>query len=257
MNPSNESNTASSSECASAASFESRKERLDFGSLSTSALEWPTSFDLHHEARAHRAHVLGKMIKSAIRGLGAFARQAFMRYRRRRRAVAMYDMLRALDDRTLHDLGFDRSELTSVAAEYSGEAAPTRVGAVWLLGQSPVDVTSIDAAEPSASASTGSPRENEERAVRREASVPRIAVGLTAVAMMAMTLGATVIVPQRLEAGTRGTDPRLAVKDSAPGSSAARSVATIALDAGSDEDAAPEPCVRTGKNTRDYQAPQD
>ena len=40
--------------------------------------------------------------------------------------------LRELDDRTLHDLGFDRSEITSVAAEVSGRAEPARMRALLM-----------------------------------------------------------------------------------------------------------------------------
>ncbi|HSV17533.1 MAG TPA: DUF1127 domain-containing protein [Casimicrobiaceae bacterium] len=44
------------------------------------------------------------------------------RRRRSRDARAVYDALRQLDDRALHDLGFDRSELTSVAREATAGA---------------------------------------------------------------------------------------------------------------------------------------
>ena len=57
---------------------------------------------------------------------GAVAR-AWQRYRRRRDARAIYMALSDLDDRTLRDLGFHRSEIGSVAAEATGEAEPTRV----------------------------------------------------------------------------------------------------------------------------------
>ena len=48
------------------------------------------------------------------------------RQRRWRDARAVYDALRQLDDRALHDLGFDRSELSSVAREATGGADYTR-----------------------------------------------------------------------------------------------------------------------------------
>jgi uncharacterized protein YjiS (DUF1127 family) len=62
---------------------------------------------------------------SALRAGGAIARRAFARYRQRREAMATYDMLRGLDDRALHDLGVDRSELMSLAAELAGGAERT------------------------------------------------------------------------------------------------------------------------------------
>jgi uncharacterized protein YjiS (DUF1127 family) len=63
----------------------------------------------------------------AFQRVGAYLRAAGMRYRHLRRAKATYDALRDLDDRTLRDLGFERSELASVVAEMSGTASPTRV----------------------------------------------------------------------------------------------------------------------------------
>jgi uncharacterized protein YjiS (DUF1127 family) len=59
--------------------------------------------------------------------VGAFARRAYARYRQRREASALRDTLRQLDDRMLHDLGFDRSEISSVAAEFTREAESTRL----------------------------------------------------------------------------------------------------------------------------------
>jgi hypothetical protein len=43
--------------------------------------------------------------------------------------VDLYDALQQLDDHTLRDLGFDRNEIRSVAAEVTGEAEYTRVRA--------------------------------------------------------------------------------------------------------------------------------
>jgi uncharacterized protein YjiS (DUF1127 family) len=45
---------------------------------------------------------------------------------RRRHASDMYSTLRALDTRTLRDLGLDRSELISVAREAAGLVARER-----------------------------------------------------------------------------------------------------------------------------------
>jgi uncharacterized protein YjiS (DUF1127 family) len=82
-----------------------------------------------HAARAHRSFTLGEIIVAAIQAAGAIARRAHARHRQRRQAMATCDALRRLDDRTLRDLGFDRSEIVSVAAEFDGDAERTRVRA--------------------------------------------------------------------------------------------------------------------------------
>src|SRR5215472_398487 len=72
---------------------------------------WPSTYELYQAARAVRA----------------FVRRTYRRYRKYRQQSALYETLNQLDDRTLHDLGFDRSEIRSVAAEWVGEAERTRV----------------------------------------------------------------------------------------------------------------------------------
>lgn len=63
--------------------------------------------------------LLGTIVDGSVR--------TWQRYQRRRAMHAIYGALRELDDRTLHDLGFHRSEILSVAAEATGEAEWTRV----------------------------------------------------------------------------------------------------------------------------------
>ena len=48
-------------------------------------------------------------------------------YLQRRAAASMCEALRGLDDRVLHDIGLDRSEIESVAAEATGGVVSTRV----------------------------------------------------------------------------------------------------------------------------------
>jgi uncharacterized protein YjiS (DUF1127 family) len=67
------------------------------------------------------------MVASAVRSVRAWVRLAYRRYQRRRQESALHDTLSQLDDRTLRDLGFDRSEIRSVAAEWAGEAEATRM----------------------------------------------------------------------------------------------------------------------------------
>ena len=79
-----------------------------------------------------RSFDLGRIIIAAIQAAGATARRAHARHRQRQEAKAIYDALWDLDDRTLRDLGFDRSEITSLAAEVTGRAEPTRVRALLM-----------------------------------------------------------------------------------------------------------------------------
>ena len=81
----------------------------------------------HYEAaRTHHSFALRTIIVAAISTVVAFARRACAHHRQRQHAGAVYDALGELDDRTLHDLGLDRSEITSVAAEVTGSAEATR-----------------------------------------------------------------------------------------------------------------------------------
>jgi uncharacterized protein YjiS (DUF1127 family) len=79
-----------------------------------------TTHELLKEARVVRAAILGEAIASAIARARAAMRRATARYRRWRRTAETYHSLRMLDDRTLHDLGFDRSEISSAAADFAG-----------------------------------------------------------------------------------------------------------------------------------------
>jgi uncharacterized protein YjiS (DUF1127 family) len=88
-------------------------------------------YELHPGAGALRSLVLGDNIIAAIRAAVVMVRRGYARYRKRREAWAVYDALRELDDRTLRDLGFDRSEIRSVVAEVTGKAEHTRVLTLW------------------------------------------------------------------------------------------------------------------------------
>ena len=87
----------------------------------------PSAYALHEAARAHRAVLIGNFAAAALSATVAYVRRAYTRYRQQREAWAVGAALRGLDDRTLHDLGFDRSEIGSVAMEAAGLAARTRV----------------------------------------------------------------------------------------------------------------------------------
>lgn len=85
------------------------------------------SYQLYHVARAHRSFTLGAILGTMLEAAVASARRAYAGYRQWRRAAAVYNALRGLDDHTLRDLGFDRSEIRSVAAEFAGEAESARL----------------------------------------------------------------------------------------------------------------------------------
>jgi uncharacterized protein YjiS (DUF1127 family) len=86
-----------------------------------------STYDLYGEARARRAAMVARLAATALRSTAAFLRRAYARYHQRREACAVSAALHELDDRTLHDLGFDRSEIGSVAMEAAGLTARTRV----------------------------------------------------------------------------------------------------------------------------------
>jgi len=77
---------------------------------------------LHYETRTRRT---GPIV-GAARAVLAWLRALNARRRQRSEAHAVYESLRVLDDRTLHDIGLTRSELGSVASEASGLAERTR-----------------------------------------------------------------------------------------------------------------------------------
>lgn len=99
--------------------------------IDTAASAQLPKYELHRAARAHRSLMLGEIVIAAIRAAVAITRRAYARHGKRREAWAVQDALRELDDRTLRDLGFDRSEIKSLAAEITGEVEHTRVLTLW------------------------------------------------------------------------------------------------------------------------------
>lgn len=99
----------------------------------TTASTRPTSYELYHAARVHRTATLGKIVVAMIEAVAGMVRRAYARHLQRRKAGETRDALAYLDDRALRDLGLDRSEITSVAAEISGQAAYTRLRVLQTL----------------------------------------------------------------------------------------------------------------------------
>ena len=71
------------------------------------------------------AHGWEATLRAAVDGV----RRMRAAWKRHRQIMDACDALRQLDAHTLKDLGFDRSEILSVAAEVAGAAEPTRVRA--------------------------------------------------------------------------------------------------------------------------------
>jgi hypothetical protein len=83
--------------------------------------------ETHAAASGHQTYAIGEVVSGTLRAVEAYMRRVAERYRRMQEAQAVYEALDGLDDHTLRDLGFDRSELASVAAEVGGMAERTRV----------------------------------------------------------------------------------------------------------------------------------
>jgi uncharacterized protein YjiS (DUF1127 family) len=66
------------------------------------------------------------VVANALRAFADAARAHAARRRQRRLARETFLVLNGLDGRTLRDLGFDRSEIASVACEVAGLADATR-----------------------------------------------------------------------------------------------------------------------------------
>lgn len=95
----------------------------------------PLSYRLQQSARASRSSHVGGLIVGALAKVVAAVREAVGAYRRHREARVMRTGLQELDDRTLRDIGFTRSEIDSVIAEATGHAEWTRLRTRWLHGQ--------------------------------------------------------------------------------------------------------------------------
>jgi uncharacterized protein YjiS (DUF1127 family) len=88
---------------------------------------------LYRVARNRQARAVGSLIMRVIRGIGAAVHRLRQHARQRRQLAEIVAGLNELDDRTLHDLGFHRSEIASIGAEVTGECDCTRVRTLLTL----------------------------------------------------------------------------------------------------------------------------
>lgn len=93
---------------------------------SASLFESP-AYRLQQAARTHRAFMLTGKTIAALKTVRAILLRAYERYRQHRKASGIRDVLGGLDDRTLRDIGIDRSEIASVAAELTGQTEASRM----------------------------------------------------------------------------------------------------------------------------------
>jgi uncharacterized protein YjiS (DUF1127 family) len=78
----------------------------------------------------HKTSGMRELFADIAQAVAAVSRRLSGRWRQRQQAWATYRALRDLDARTLRDIGLDRSELRSIAAEVGGAIEVTRVHAV-------------------------------------------------------------------------------------------------------------------------------
>jgi uncharacterized protein YjiS (DUF1127 family) len=76
------------------------------------------------------ANAPGSRLSAALRSLRDFAARHYAAWRRQGRARDTLRALDELDSRTLRDLGFDRSELPSIAVELAAAIHHSRVQAI-------------------------------------------------------------------------------------------------------------------------------
>lgn len=78
----------------------------------------------------HKTSGMRELFADIAQVVAAVSRRIYGTWRQRQQAWATYRALRDLDARTLRDIGIDRSELRSIAAEVSGAIEVNRVHAV-------------------------------------------------------------------------------------------------------------------------------
>ena len=105
----------------------------DVATSSTRVAPAPDALHLALAARVERHAALAEILAALMTATNDAIRGAFARWKRSRSERETFHALRALDARTLRDLGMDTSELRSVAMEVSGATDPTRAHALMRL----------------------------------------------------------------------------------------------------------------------------
>lgn len=82
---------------------------------------------VRRRAIPHRRQPLGRVVRRAFRALVDHVATMVADWRRARLASATDAALQSLDDRALHDIGLDRSEISSLAASAGRDGDPTRM----------------------------------------------------------------------------------------------------------------------------------
>ena len=92
-----------------------------------------SSHELALAARAAAHAGIGEILAALAQGFASQMRSVIASWKRARDARATRRALEQLDSRTLRDIGFERSEVASVAAELTGGAPVTRIRTLMTL----------------------------------------------------------------------------------------------------------------------------
>lgn len=100
-----------------AAAAQARHAASDGGGAANAAAPSgrPFSDHLYLDAHANCSFAFSAIVVAMLQAVWALARRAYARHEQQRRAARTYEALSRLDDHTLRDLGYDRSELRSIA----------------------------------------------------------------------------------------------------------------------------------------------
>ncbi len=107
-----------------------------FGEIGLCTGPFPFADQRTHQQPAPRngSASLREILSAMVDAVRDWTRRCSVQWKRYQLQSATYRALGALDARTLHDIGLDRSELRSIAVELSGHRHPTRAHALVRVG---------------------------------------------------------------------------------------------------------------------------